>query len=241
MRRSPSGLSVDRRRRISSRSDVVDAAVARECIDLLNRTMTPFLRLIDVGIPRSSLTDMKENYSETLPKAMYVRSALLNSRRSAAALVAERIGLLRMLRSDSFRRLAEGATGASLDPDLGCQVLCYEPGHYVGPHNDHHPESDRLRRGYIDVQLTLTNSGVEHQWLVYEDKHHLQKIVSVACTSLLTIYWLPFWHYTTPLVARRGRQEDAQRWLLLGTFEFLRQRKRPGRSRQGERATGNHR
>jgi len=31
---------------------------------------------------------------------------------------------------------------------------------------------------------------------------------------------LPFWHYTTPLVAKRGRAKDAARWVLLGTFLY---------------------
>ncbi len=34
----------------------------------------------------------------------------------------------------------------------------------------------------------------------------------------VTCYRLPFWHYTTPMVAKRGREEQARRWVLLGTF-----------------------
>jgi hypothetical protein len=43
--------------------------------------------------------------------------------------------------------------------------------------------------------------------------------VSVARPAAVTAYRLPFWHYTTPLVAKRGRS-DAARWVLLGTFLY---------------------
>jgi hypothetical protein len=32
------------------------------------------------------------------------------------------------------------------------------------------------------------------------------------------VYRLPFWHYTTPLVGRPGKEDAARRWVLLGTF-----------------------
>jgi hypothetical protein len=43
--------------------------------------------------------------------------------------------------------------------------------------------------------------------------------VSVAKAAAVTAYRLPFWHYTTPLVGKRGRA-DAVRWVLLGTFLY---------------------
>jgi hypothetical protein len=33
-------------------------------------------------------------------------------------------------------------------------------------------------------------------------------------------YRLPFWHYTTPLIAKRGQEARARRWLLLGSFDY---------------------
>jgi hypothetical protein len=36
----------------------------------------------------------------------------------------------------------------------------------------------------------------------------------------ITAYRLPFWHYTTPLLAKRGREDAARRWVVLGTFRF---------------------
>ena len=55
--------------------------------------------------------------------------------------------------------------------------------------------------------------AVAHQWLVYAKGRHFSEISSVNTVGGVTVYRLPFWHYTTPLVARPGAQEDARRWL----------------------------
>ena len=56
--------------------------------------------------------------------------------------------------------------------------------------------------GYIDLHLSLCSPGVAHQWLVYSRAGHFSEIVSVARPAAVTAYRLPFWHYTTPLVAK---------------------------------------
>ena len=43
---------------------------------------------------------------------------------------------------------------------------------------------------------------------------------TAARSGRITAYRLPLWHYTTPLVAKRGREAEARRWVLLGTFLF---------------------
>ena len=97
-------------------------------------------------------------------------------------------------------------------------MLRYGPGDYAGPHNDHHPENKDARAGYIDLHVSLCAPGVAHQWLVYSRAGHFSEIVSVAQPATVTAYRLPFWHYTTPLVTKRGK--DAARWVLLGTFLY---------------------
>ena len=92
------------------------------------------------------------------------------------------------------------------------------PGDYAGPHNDHHPENKDARSGYIDLHVSLCSPEVAHQWLVYSRAGHFSEIVSVAQPATVTAYRLPFWHYTTPLVTKRGK--DAARWVLLGTFLY---------------------
>ena len=58
------------------------------------------------------------------------------------------------------------------------------------------------------------------QWLDYAVSGHFSRIETAARSGRMTAYRLPLWHYTTPLVARRGREAEARRWVLLGTFLY---------------------
>ena len=51
----------------------------------------------------------------------------------------------------------------------------------------------------------FTNSAVAHQYLVYEEKGHFSKIVDINLQGGVSIYKLPFWHYTTPSSAGARR------------------------------------
>ena len=161
---------------------------------------------------------MKRDYGELLPKTTRARTIYFESRREPGVKAAERIGLSRLMKSQSFRAFAEALAGARLAAGWGQQVLRYGPGDYAGPHNDHHPENPDARGGYIDVHVSLCSPGVAHQWLVYGRAGHFSEIVPVAGAATITAYRLPFWHYTTPLAARPGRAAQAHRWVLLGTF-----------------------
>ena len=149
-------------------------------------------------------------------KTSRARTIFFDSPREKGAQAARRIGLTAMMRSASFKAFAEALAGARLASGWGLQVLRYGPGDYAGPHNDHHPENPRARRGYIDLHLSLCTPAVKHQWLVYARAGHFSEIVSVAGAASVTAYRLPFWHYTTPLVGG----PMAARWVLLGTFLF---------------------
>jgi hypothetical protein len=187
---------------------------------LLERHLLPHLARIDRPIPPESIWDMTENYAELLPKAMRLSTATFERRRGLAWAAAERIGLVAMLRSASYRAFAEAIAGRKLARGWGIQALCYGAGDYAGPHNDHHPELPEARRGYVDLHLTLTSPDVSEQFLVYAVAGHFTRIEPVARSGRLTAYRLPFWHYTTPLVARHGREAGARRWVLLGTFLY---------------------
>ena len=193
-------------------------AKARGCLALLERHFPALLRPMESPIPPEATWGMTENYAEQLPKAARVRTALLDSRRARAWRVASRLGLLRLLRSSSFHRLAEQLAGRPLQRRWGVQLLCYGPGDYAGPHNDHHPEEAGARDGYVDLHLTLCNAAVGRQLLVYERRGHLSEVAEVAMLGGLNAYRLPFWHYTTPLEPRPGVRGEARRWVLLGTF-----------------------
>ena len=167
---------------------------------------------------------MTKNYSERLPKAVRVRTAMMASARSKGSQHAAEIGLTALLRSDSFHALAEALSGHRLRSRRGTQILCYQARDYTGPHNDHHPEGPDAKGGYVDLHLGFANAAVDHQWLVYEHEGHLTQVQSVALIGGVACYRLPLWHYTTPLAPRLGQVEEARRWVLLGTFLDRRQR-----------------
>lgn len=195
------------------RPDVVDS-----CIRLMDDNLRPCLSIEQREIPRESITRMKTNYEERLSKTMRIKTAFFRRKDARSYRAGEKIGLLEMMRSASFRRFAEAVTGYQLEADWSLQVSCYEPGDYAGPHNDHHPENPHLRQGFIDLHVMFANNAVAHQYLVYEDRGYFSKIVNINSRGGVSVYKLPFWHYTTPLAGKRGQEAKARRWLLLGSF-----------------------
>lgn len=201
--------------------NVIADGVARECIRLLDEAMYPALRRMYYPIPKNALKGMKHNYSERLPKTVRVRTATINSGRSKALDAARECGLAQMMFSKSFRNLAQSVTKPPLREDWWArQVICYDTGDYSGPHNDHHPERPEAKNGFIDLHIMFSNDDVASQSLVYEDRGYLSAVHEVSSRAAIAIYRLPFWHYTTPLMARRGREATARRWLLLGSFDY---------------------
>ena len=222
---------------------VLDEKKSTACRRLLDKAMYDYVRRVEAPIPRESITGMKKNYGELLPKTMRFKTAYFSSRSSLSYRAAVEIGLLEMMKSGSFAAFAEAVTGLVLEKQPGVQVILYEEGDYAGPHNDHHPESENAQRGFVDIHVSLTNASVFGQQLVYEERSHFSRTYSVSENGTVAVYRLPFWHYTTPLQAKRLREQDARRWLLLGTFDInreilngssraLRQRKTRGDSSQ---------
>jgi len=78
-----------------------------------------------------------------------------------------------------------------------------------------------MQKGFVDLHIMLSNSDVDHHWIVYERASHLTEIQNVAVQSGVAVYRLPFWHYTTPLAAKPGRERQARRWLLLASYDIL--------------------
>jgi hypothetical protein len=200
--------------------NVIDRRRAHEARGLLERALEPALFSMESPIPPETIFGMTENYSEQLPKTVRVRTALLADHRGKAARIAKEIGLTACLTSASFRTFAMAITGRNLSKRWGIQALRYGPGDYSGPHNDHHPEDVEARDGYLDVHVSLTSAAVQHQWLVYSKQSHFSQIQRVHTLGGVTAYRLPFWHYTTPLVAKPKQELDANRWVLLGTFLY---------------------
>ena len=210
------GALADPRRRFLAADDLLDRAKAARLRRVLEEALTPTLEPLDKPVPPETIWEMRRDYGELLPKTARARTVFFDSRREPGVRAAGRIGLVRMMRSPSFRAFAEALAGRRLCAGWGLQVLRYGPGDYAGPHNDHHPENPEARRGYLDLHLSLCTPGVAHQWLVYARAGHFSEIVSVAGPATVTAYRLPFWHYTTPLVGG----PKAARWVLLGTFLY---------------------
>ncbi len=212
------GALADPRRRFLMAEDLLDRTRAAKVRRTLEEDLTATLEPLDRPIPPESVWEMERDYAELLPKTSRARTIYFDSRREPGVKAAERIGLGPMLRSASFRAFAEALAGRGLATGWGQQVLRYGPGDYAGPHNDHHPENARARKGYIDVHVSLSAPSVTHQWLVTSRAGHFSEIVSVAGACTVTAYRLPFWHYTTPRVGG----PRAARWVLLGTFLYRR-------------------
>jgi hypothetical protein len=201
--------------------NVIDRGVAAECVRLLDEAMFPRLRRMHAPIPREALTEMTRNYAEELPKTARVRTSTFNTSRSRVLDAAREIGLEAMMRSASFLRVAQSVTKANLRSDnWSRQVICYETGDYSGPHNDHHPEREDLKNGFLDFHVMFSNPSVAQQLLIYEERGFLSASREVTQNPAIAIYRLPFWHYTTPLQAKKGHEDSARRWLLLGSFEY---------------------
>ena len=204
--------------RFVSAPDLLAPKLAREALALLEASMRDVLTEMDAPIPAATISGMKKNYGELLPKTARVSTALMASSRSRGSQRAAEIGLTAMLRSASFHAFAEAVSGHRLRRKGGTQVLCYRANDYAGPHNDHHPEEADARDGYVDLHFSFSNDAVAHQWLVYEHDRHLGQIQSIRTIGGMSCYRLPLWHYTTPLAPKPGRIEDARRWVLLGTY-----------------------
>src|SRR5438874_1562995 len=101
---------------------------------------------------------MTVNYSELLPKTLRMKTCHLHSKRCAAYPRAQAINLIAMLRWARLRRIPELSTGLKLENNA-CHVICYEHGDYTGPLNDHHPEDDNNRHGFVDVHIMLSSSA----------------------------------------------------------------------------------
>lgn len=200
-----------------------------QAYQLLNRTLKPHLQPLEQPIPDFTIWNMVSNYKERLPKVARMQTAYLDSLQHMTYRIAKEIGVLEFLSSASYQQFVSRITGHNFRKKPGYQILCYEEGDYIGPHNDHHPEDPEAAGGYLDCHLSLVGKGVHHQWLIYEKNGHFSQSQSIQETGLINLYHLPFWHYTTPLlVSAEAKIEERRRWVLLGTYLFDRRGDKSG-------------
>jgi len=206
--------------RFVCQAGLIDTAKTARLRGLLETQIEALLEKLEQPVLPETIWAMKRNYAELLPKTMRLRTAYLERKRERAWQAAEHIGLLMMMGSPSYHAFAQALAGRPLREKWGRQILCYGPGDYSGPHHDHHPEDAPARAGYVDLHISLVSPQVARHDLVYARAGHFSEIADVARDGLVSAYRLPFWHYTTPLQAKRGGEAKARRWVLLGTFLF---------------------
>lgn len=199
---------------------VIDPAVAADCVRILQQHFYGHLKSIASRIDKDAIPAMKKNYTEKLAKTLKMKTLELGVKKTKTNLLAHDCGLMQMLASDSLKAFAEAVTKEKFGSPENNQIICYQHGDYVSPHNDHHPENDNVKNGYYDIHIMFSNEHVQHQWLVYEKNGFLNHTHDIAAPSAIAIYKLPFWHYTTPMMAKADKEDEAQRWLLLRSFEM---------------------
>lgn len=184
----------------------------------LDSDMFPCLHTMFSPIPTDCITRLKENYSEKLLKTLRFKTALISSRSSRARRASDLLGVTSFLKSEELRLFGAQVTGKQLSTNPNCQIICYEPGDFCGPHTDHHPEQRELRDGYVDIHIMLSDPNVLSQFLVYEKRRGLLNAVEeVGIGVSIAVYELPFWHYTTPLISRLSTR-NARRWVLVASY-----------------------
>jgi len=218
------GALADPRRRFLTLDGMVSKSKAEAMHRALEEHLYPLLSPMNDPIPPETIWEMKHDYEEWLPKTVRAQTAYLERKREASYRRAAELGLVDLLSSESLAVFAEQLAGRKLDRKNGQQALCYGQGDYAGPHNDHHPENKRAAEGYLDLHLSLSSKTVDHQYLVYAKAGHFTEMVPVHGLGFLTIYRLPFWHYTTPLQAKPGKEAQARRWVLLATYLYAEER-----------------
>lgn len=220
-RHAQAGALANPRTRFLALDGLVDARQARAIAGLLDRALGPQLREMAQPIPPETIWEQTQNYAEQLPKTMRQHTTHLDNPRSAAFKVAKEIGLIACLRSESYLAFAQALAGRDLRQKYGLQAIAYAAGDYAGPHTDHHPEEPTAAQGYLDMHISFATPGVRDQYLVYAKAGHFTEMVEVTQKpGLVTAYRLPFWHYTTPLRGKPKKENNARRWVLLGTFLF---------------------
>src|SRR5689334_21311522 len=117
------GALANPRTRFLARHDLLDRPKAERLRRALERSLEDKLEPIEQPIPPESISEMREDYGELLPKTSRARTIYFESRREPGFKEAERVGLVRLMRSASFRAFAEALAGRPLESDWGLQVL----------------------------------------------------------------------------------------------------------------------
>ena len=186
---------------------------------VLEEALTPVLEPLAKPIPPETIWEMRRDYGELLPKTSRSRTIFFDSRREPGVKAAERIGLVRMMRSASLPRLRRGAGRPQAAHGLGPAGAALRAGRLCRPAQRPPSREPGCQGAATSTCISAcARRASTHQWLVYSRAGHFSEIVSVAAPATVTAYRLPFWHYTTPLCGTA----KAARWVSAGTFLYQR-------------------
>ena len=75
---------------------------------------------------------------------------------------------------------------------------------------------------YVDVHLAFSTDAVEQQFLIMQEGGFLSQMIGgTPKNGTVGVYRQPFWHSSTPLVPKPGREDDARRWVLMFNYEIV--------------------
>src|SRR4051812_25377063 len=105
------GALADPKQRFLAADDLLDRAKAAGVRHVLESELSETLEPLAQAIPPETIWEMRRDYGELLPKTSRARTIFFDSRREPGVKMAERIGLVRLMRSRSFRAFAEALAG----------------------------------------------------------------------------------------------------------------------------------
>src|SRR5260370_10414720 len=128
--RARCGTLANPRTRFLGRDDLLDRRKAERVRRVLEASLVDTLELMERPIPPGSISAMRHDYGERLPKTSRARTIYFESRREPGVKAAERIGLVRLMRPASCRAFGEALAGPRLAPGRGPPGLAYRPGEH---------------------------------------------------------------------------------------------------------------
>lgn len=129
----------------------------------------------------------------------------------------EGTGIPQLFRSDSWHEWMLNVLGEDessfLPANNNIQTSRYVSGDNIGLHNDYYGTKVRPA-WFIDAHISFVNQWVKQQFMLFGHSS-IDQVTDVAKMGSVGLYKLPMWHAVTPLVAKRGHEEEAYRWLLI--------------------------
>lgn len=154
------------------------------------------------------------NYAD--PAATYVDAPHLSTTQEGYDAF-ESTGIPQLFRSESWHEWVLNVLGEDESnfqpPNLNIQTSRYVTGDNIGLHNDYYGTKNKPA-WFIDSHISFVNQWVKQQFMLFGHES-IDQVTDLTNMGSIGLYKLPLWHSVTPLVAKRGHEQDAYRWLLI--------------------------